>query len=67
MRMPIIAFRGLKMAKGVFVVGVDKFRILKLFLGGAFFEAEMTKIDIPNPKLIVADDYQQFWVHFECF
>ena len=25
----------------------------------------MTKIDILNPKLIVHDDYQQFWVTFE--
>ena len=33
----------------------------------AFFEAKMTKIDILNPKLIVPDDYQQFWVHFEWF
>ena len=28
---------------------------------------KMTKIDILNPKLIVPDDYQQFWVHFEWF
>ena len=27
----------------------------------------MTKIDILNPKLIVPNDYQQFWVHFEWF
>ena len=27
----------------------------------------MTKIDILNPKLIIPDDYQQFWVHFELF
>ena len=27
----------------------------------------MTKIDILNPKLIVPDDYQQFWVYFEWF
>ena len=27
----------------------------------------MTKIDILNPKLIVLDDYRQFWVHFEGF
>ena len=33
----------------------------------AFFEAKMTKIDILNPKLIVPNDYQQFWVHFEWF
>ena len=25
------------------------------------------KIDSLNPKLIVPDDYQQFWVHFEWF
>ena len=50
----------------IFVVGGDKFQILKFgFL--AFFEAKMTKIDILNPKLIVPDDYQQFWVHFEWF
>ena len=24
-------------------------------------------IDVQNPKLIVPDDYQQFWVHFEWF
>ena len=54
------------MAKGVFVVGVDKFRILKLFLGGAFFEAEMTKIDIPNPKLIDPNDYQPFYIQILC-
>ena len=34
---------------------------------GAFFEAKMTKIDVLNLKLIVPDDYQQFWVHFEWF
>ena len=33
----------------------------------AFFEAKMTKIDILTLKLIVPDDYQQFWVHFEWF
>ena len=27
----------------------------------------MTKIDILNPKLIIPNDYQQFWVHFEWF
>ena len=27
----------------------------------------MTKIDILTLKLIVPDDYQQFWVHFEWF
>ena len=32
-----------------------------------FFEAEMTKIDILNQKLIVTNDYQQFLTHFEWF
>ena len=27
----------------------------------------MTKIDILHPKLIVPDEYQQFWVHLEWF
>ena len=50
----------------IFVVSGDKFQILKFgFL--AFFEAKMTKIAILNPKLIVPDYYQQFWVHFEWF
>ena len=31
------------------------------------FRAKMTTISIKNPKLIVTNDYQQFWVHFECF
>ena len=31
----------------------------------AFFEAKMTKIVILDQKLIVPNDYQQFWVHFE--
>ena len=48
------------------MVGGDNFRIIKFgFL--AFFEAKMTKIDILTLKLIVPDDYQQFWVHFEWF
>ena len=33
----------------------------------AFFGAEMTKIDIQNPKQIVTKDYQQFLAHFEWF
>ena len=32
-----------------------------------FFEAEMTKIDILNQKLIVTNDYQQFCAHFDWF
>ena len=27
----------------------------------------MTKIDILDQKLIVPNDYQQFWIHFEGF
>jgi len=50
----------------IFVVGGDNFRIIK-FVFLAFFEAKMTKIDILNTKLIIPDDYQQFWVHFELF
>ena len=71
MGMPLIPFWGLKTSKkgvlySIFVIGGDNFRIKKLvFL--AFFEAKMSKIDILNPKLIIPDDYQQFWVHFEWF
>ena len=31
------------------------------------FWAKMTKIGIPNPKLNVTNDYQQFLAHFEWF
>ena len=31
------------------------------------FWAKMTKIGIPNPKLNVTNDYQQFLEHFEWF
>ena len=27
----------------------------------------MTKIGIQNPKLIVTNDYQKFWAHFDWF
>ena len=27
----------------------------------------MTKIGIQNPKLIVTNDYQNFWAHFDSF
>ena len=66
MGMLLILFRGLKTAKkrgfySIFVIGGDNFWIIKFgFL--AFIEAKMTKIDILNPKLIIPDDYQQFWV-----
>ena len=33
----------------------------------AFFEAKMTKIVILDQKLIVPNDYLQFWAHFEWF
>ena len=50
----------------IFVVGGDNFRIIKFsFL--AFFEAKMTRIVILDQKLIVSNDYLQFWVHFEWF
>ena len=31
------------------------------------FCAKMTKIGIQNPKLIVTNDYQKFWAHFDWF
>ena len=70
-RMPIIAFRGLEMVKkGVSIA----FLLLAVTNSGscnffflAFLEAKMTKIDILNQKLIVSNDYQQFWVQFEWF
>ena len=31
------------------------------------FWAKMTKIGIQNPKLIVTNDYQKFWTHFDWF
>ena len=50
----------------IFVVGSTNFRIIKFgFL--AFFEAKMTKIVILDQKLIVPNDYLQFWAHFEWF
>ena len=50
----------------IFVVGSTNFRIIKFgFL--AFFEAKMTKIVILDQKLIVSNDYLQFWVHFDWF
>ena len=50
----------------IFVVGGDNFRIIKFgFL--AFFEAKMTKFVILDQKLIVPNDYLQFWAHFEWF
>ena len=68
---PPIPFLGLKMAKkkgfsSIFVVGSTNFRIKK-FVFIAFFEAKMTKIVILDQKLIVPNDYLQFWVHFEWF
>ena len=31
------------------------------------FWAKMTKIGIQNSKLIVTNDYQKFWAHFDWF
>ena len=33
----------------------------------AIFEAKMTKIVILDQKLIVPNDYQQFWLNFQWF
>ena len=71
MGMPLIIFWGLKTDKkrgfySIFVDGGDDFRIMKFgFL--AFYEAKLTKIGILDQKLIVPNDYQEFWVHFEWF
>ena len=55
--------------KGVFIAfllpSVPSFGSWKSIL--AFFEAKMTKIVILDQKLIVPNDYQQFWVHFDWF
>ena len=69
--MPLNAFWGFEMAKkgffySIFVVTDEKFWILK-FGVLAFFEAKINKIDILNLKLIVPNDYQQFWIYFEWF
>ena len=53
MRMPIIAFWGLEMAKKGRLSKISNLEIW-------FFGAKMSKIDILNPKLIVPDDHQQF-------
>ena len=53
------------MKKGVsiafFVVNGNNFQI-KFFK--TFFEAKMTKFVILDQKLIVCNDYLQFWEHF---
>ena len=33
----------------------------------SLFEAKLTKIVILDPKLIVPNDYQQFWLNFQWF
>ena len=49
----------------IFVVGGTNFQIMKFsFLA---FLTKMTKIVILDQKLIVPNDNQQFWVHFEWF
>ena len=65
-----IPFWGLEIAirgfYSIFVVGGDNYWIIKFgFL--AFFESKLTKSSILNTKLIVPNDYQQFWIHFEWF
>ena len=50
----------------IFIVGSTNFRIRK-FGYSAFFVAKMTKTVILDQKLIVPNDYLQFWVHFEWF
>ena len=52
--------------KSVFIVCVTNFRINKLVFF-AFFEAKVTKIDIPNPKLIGSNDYQPFYIQILWF
>ena len=47
-----------------FYRGRDKFSDPKIRFF-AFFQAKMTKIVILEQKLIVSNDYQQFWEHFE--
>ena len=66
-----IPFLGLKMVKeGVFIA----FFLLAIPISGSrnsfflpFFEAKMTKNVILDQKIIVPNDYQQFWVHFKWF
>ena len=43
------------------ISGSEKFGFL------AFFDAKRTKIVILDQKLIVPNDYQKFWEHFEWF
>jgi len=67
---PPLPFGGSKWQKrgfySIFVVGGTDFRMMKIvFL--ASFEAKMTKIVILDQKLIVPEDYEYFWVHFEWF
>ena len=64
MRMPNIAFWGLAMAKKGVSIAILLSAVTKFL---PFFEAKMTKINILNLKLIVSDDYQHFWVHYEWF
>ena len=68
---PPISFWGAQNGKkrgfySIFVVSGTDFQIIKFgFL--AFFEAKMTKIVFLDQKLIVPNDYLQFWAHFEWF
>ena len=68
MTKPPIPFWGIKMAKKGYLWHFCYWLFLDhkiCFL--AFFVAKMTKIVILDKKLIVPNDYQQFWVHFEWF
>ena len=55
-----------KSARTPMVGGGTNFRIKK-FVFFACFKAKMTKIVILDQKLIVPNDYLQFWAHFEWF
>ena len=44
----------------IFVISMTKFRILKCVFC-PFLGAKMTEIEIKIPKLIVTNDYDNFW------
>ena len=54
-----------KFQESIFTVVFNPTPVGKAF--SAFFEAKMTKIVILDQKLIVPNDYLQFWAHFEWF
>jgi len=70
MTIPPIFFRDLKMAlkwvsKAFLLSAETKFGSKNVIF--YLFWAKMTKIGIQKPKLIVTNDYQKFWAHFDCF